>query len=288
MCIFCKALVYKAIYEYSKHMDITLLSWNVNGLRAVSAKPDWNWFLHSQAQIIALQETKAAPEQLAPEVANPAGWHSTFASSVVKKGYSGVATFSRIAPLAVRLELPDPAFQGEGRCIHLEYPWFHYFNVYFPNGGAQELDANGKAVAARFVRLDYKMSYFEAFLRYAQDMRRTKPIVLCGDVNIAHKAVDLARPKENERCTGFLPEERAFLDRFTALGYVDTFRAVHGDAGGQYTWWSYKTQARPRNIGWRIDYFFVSEELRPNIADAWIEADVYGSDHCPVGLKLVV
>lgn len=269
-------------------MDITLLSWNVNGLRAVCAKPDWHWFTHSRAHIIGLQETKAAPEQLMPEVARPQGWHSVFAASVKKKGYSGVATFSRIEPHAVHIELPDPVFQGEGRCIHLEFPWFHYCNVYFPNGGPPILDAHAKPLPGRFARLDYKMGYFESFLKYAEMLRRDKPLVVCGDFNIAHRPVDLARPKENARYTGFLPEERAFLDRFTGLGYIDTFRTLHGDVGGNYTWWSYQTQARPRNIGWRIDYFFVSEELRPHIADAWIEPHVYGSDHCPVGLTLRV
>ena len=237
-------------------MSIRLVSWNVNGLRAVSAKPEWRWFAENICDVIGLQETKAMPEQLKPEVANPEGWEAHWASSVVKKGYSGVAVFSRIKPLAVRCELPQPEWQGEGRILHLEFEKFHFFNGYFPNGGAEELDENGK------------------------------PIVVCGDFNIAHKAIDLARPKQNEKNTGFLPEERAFLDRFTALGYVDTFRHVHGDVEGRYSWWSYKMRAREKNVGWRIDYFFVSEELKPYIRDAWIEDDVYGSDHCPVGLEL--
>ena len=237
-------------------MSIRLVSWNVNGLRAVSAKPEWRWFAENTCDVIGLQETKAMPEQLKPEVANPEGWEAHWASSVVKKGYSGVAVFSRIKPLAVRCELPQPEWQGEGRILHLEFEKFHFFNGYFPNGGAEELDENGK------------------------------PIVVCGDFNIAHKAIDLARPKQNEKNTGFLPEERAFLDRFTALGYVDTFRHVHGDVEGRYSWWSYKMRAREKNVGWRIDYFFVSEELKPYIRDAWIEDDVYGSDHCPVGLEL--
>lgn len=130
------------------------------------------------------------------------------------------------------------------------------------------------------------MGFFDAFTAYAEECRKSKPIVVCGDFNIAHKAIDLARPKQNEKNTGFLPEERAFLDRFTAMGYVDTFRHVHGDVEGRYSWWSYKMRAREKNVGWRIDYFFVSEELKPYIRDAWIEDDVYGSDHCPVGLEL--
>ena len=223
-------------------MRIKLVSWNVNGLRALSAKPEWEWFTRTDAQIVALQETKAHPEQLKEELASPEGWEAHWSSSHVKKGYS-------------------------------------------PNGGAEELDENGKPTG-RFKRVPYKMGFFEAFLNYAEECRKSKPIVVCGDFNIAHQAIDLARPKQNVKNTGFLPEERAFLDRFTAMGYVDTFRKVHGDQPDQYSWWSYKTRAREKNIGWRIDYFFVSEELAPAVSDAWIENSVYGSDHCPVGLEL--
>ena len=130
------------------------------------------------------------------------------------------------------------------------------------------------------------MAFFDSFFKYAQKLRESKPIVVCGDFNIAHNEIDLARPKTNVKNTGFLPLERAFLDKFVAAGYVDTFRYVHGDLKDQYTWWSYKTRARAKNVGWRIDYFFVSEELKENIKDAWIENDVFGSDHCPIGLCL--
>lgn len=255
---------------------LRLLSWNVNGLRAVSAKPEWRWFHETKAGIVALQETKAMPEQLGPDLRAPEGRHAFWSSSVVKKGYSGVAVFSAPAPLRCTEELPQPEFRGEGRLLHLEYPAFHFFNVYFPNGG----DENK--------RVPYKLAFYDAFLEYAQDMRRSKPIVVCGDFNTAHKEIDLARPKQNETTTGFLPEERAWLDAFTAAGYVDTFRLIHGDALGAYTWWSYRMGARPRNVGWRIDYFFISEELVPAVRNAWIESDVYGSDHCPVGLELEV
>ncbi len=261
--------------------QIKLVSWNVNGLRAVSQKPDWQWFYNSPAQVVALQETKADPSQLPEAVRNPEGWHAFWASSLVKKGYSGVATICREAPLAVHYELPDPAFQGEGRIIHAEFPAFHFFNGYFPNGG-EELS---KGV---FKRVPYKMGFFRCFLEHAETLRRHKPIVVCGDFNISHKAIDLARPKENACNTGFLPEERAFLDEFTAAGYVDTFRLIHGDKPDSYSWWSYKTRAREKNVGWRLDYFFVSEELKDKVQDAWIENQVFGSDHCPVGLCLNV
>ncbi|MDR2573546.1 MAG: exodeoxyribonuclease III [Desulfovibrio sp.] len=266
-------------------MLIKFLSWNVNGLRAISGKPDWRWFAETDADIVALQETKARPEQLAPTVANPEGWQAYWSSSEVKKGYSGVAVFNRTEPLSVAAELPEKEFQGEGRLLHLEFPDFHFFNGYFPNGGAAELDEKGK-LTGRFKRVPYKMGFFKAFLTHAEACRKTKPVVVCGDFNIAHRPVDLARPRENMNNTGFLPEERAFLDNFTAMGYIDTFRHVHGDIGGRYSWWSYKARAREKNIGWRIDYFFVSGELGPAIKNAWIEDAVYGSDHCPVGLML--
>lgn len=160
--------------------------------------------------------------------------------------------------------------------MHIEYPAFHFFNVYFPNGTKDD------------GRLAYKMGYYDAFLAHAEELRRTKPIVVCGDFNTAHRPIDLARPKANEENSGFLPIERAWVDRFIAAGYVDTFRHIHGDEPHQYSWWSYKQRARVNNVGWRIDYFFVSEELAPAIRDAWIENNVYGSDHCPVGLELAI
>ncbi len=266
-------------------MDIRLASWNVNGIRAVSGKEDWKWFTDTDYDVIGFQETKASADQLSDSLTKKEGYESFFASSVVKKGYSGTAVFSRIKPLNVEIELPDPAYQGEGRIVHLEFENFHFFNGYFPNGGAEVTDENGKPTG-QFKRVPYKMGFFDCFFNYAQELRQKKPIVVCGDFNIAHKAIDLANPKSNERNTGFLPEERAFLDKFVDAGYIDTFRQVKGDIPAQYSWWSYKTRARARNVGWRIDYFFVSDELKGNIKDAYIESDVYGSDHCPIGLVL--
>lgn len=266
-------------------MRMDLRSWNVNGIRAASGKEDWRWFTENPAQVLALQEVKATPEQVDPALAHPEGRHAFWNPCQVKKGYSGVAVFSSVAPVAAHGEPLAEEWRGEGRLIHLEFENFHFFNGYFPNGGAEILDEAGKPTGA-FKRVPYKMGFFEDFLRFAEECRRTKPVVVCGDFNIAHREIDLARPKQNTKCTGFLPEERAFLDRFSAAGYLDTFRLIHGDEPDRYTWWSYKSRAREKNIGWRIDYFFVSEELRSNVADAWIEADVFGSDHCPVGLAL--
>lgn len=252
-----------------------LISWNVNGFRAISTREDWHrHFSTTDADVIGLQEVKAEWEQVPPEVREPEGWRTFWLASSVKKGYSGVAVFVRkdIAPATANCELPG--FGGEGRLLHLEFPKFHYFNIYFPNGTRDD------------ERLAYKMGYYEAFLQHAEELRKAKPIVVCGDFNTAHHPIDLARPKANEKNSGFLPMERAFLDRFTQAGYVDTFRHVHGNLPDMYSWWSYKQSARQNNVGWRIDYFFVSEELAPAIRDAWIDVDVAGSDHCPVGLEV--
>ena len=175
---------------------IRLVSWNVNGFRALSGKPDWDWFASTDADVVALQETKAEPSQIAEEHRSPEGWNAEWLAAQVKKGYSGVAVFSRqkaaLEPLAVHRELPDPRYQGEGRLLHIEYPAFHFFNVYFPNGTKDD------------GRLAYKMGYYDAFLAHAEELRRTKPIVVCGDFNTAHRPIDLARPKANEENSGFL------------------------------------------------------------------------------------
>ncbi len=259
------------------------VSWNVNGFRAMSAKPEWDWFKNTTADIVALQEVKVDAEQLEEHQRTPEGWQSFWLSGTGKKGYSGVAVFVRDAlaqyakeqgELEVVRELPVADLATEGRLLQLSLPDCYFFGVYFPNGSKDE------------TRLAYKMAYYEAFLEHVQTLRQKKPIVVCGDFNTAHTAIDLARPKANVGTSGFLPEERAFMDRFVAAGYVDTFRLVHGNMPDMYTWWSYKQRARENNVGWRIDYFFVSEELVPKVRDAWIENRVLGSDHCPVGLEL--
>jgi exodeoxyribonuclease-3 len=251
------------------------MCWNVNGLRAISQKPGfWDWFRRSEADFIAFQETKASPEQLSDDLLNPENYLSYWSSSVNKKGYSGVVTYAREEPAAVSEEIPDPAWRGEGRLVRLETPHFHFLNVYFPNGQKDE------------GRLAYKLGYYEALLEYAQSLRREKPVLLCGDFNTAHHPIDIARPKENETTSGFLPAERAWLDKLAGAGYVDTFRLINGPEAVAYSWWSLRTRARAQDIGWRIDYFFVSEELAGAVRRAWIEPSVTGSDHCPIGLEL--
>jgi len=263
---------------------IRLVSWNVNGYRAVTQKPDWAPFLASDIDIVALQETKAHPDQLTEAQRFPEGFTTHWCSSIVKKGYSGVAVMSKPPVIHAQEELPDALYQGEGRLLHIEYEHFHLCNVYFPNG--QIGDYRDTTPPEELVRLHYKMGFYDAFLKFSESLRVTKPVVVCGDFNTAHSPIDLARPKANVRSTGFLPMERAWLDSFVEHGYIDTFRLIHGDIPDKYTWWSYKSGARPRNVGWRIDYVFVSEELRPHVKDAWIADATMGSDHCPVGVAL--
>ena len=253
----------------------TLISWNVNGLRAIHKKGFLEWLTRESPDMLCLQETKASPDQLPDELLNVNGYSCWF-SSAEKKGYSGVALYSKQEPLNVHHGFGDPRFDSEGRILIAEYPEYVLFTIYYPNGGASP------------ERLRYKMDFYDAFLECARQYRdRGCRLIICGDVNTAHCEIDLARPKANETNTGFLPEERAWIDRFLAEGFIDTFRMMC-DEPGHYSWWDYKTRARERNIGWRIDYFFVSENLRKQVKDAWILSDVTGSDHCPVGLSIAV
>ncbi len=266
-------------------MLVKFVSWNVNGLRALVKKPEINWLLESGAQILAIQETKASPEQLPKELTGRPGWESWWDSSTVKKGYSGVGVLSQLRPLKVTPQLPDIRYQGEGRLLHLEFGQFHFFNGYFPNGGAPETDENGE-LTGRYRRVPFKLGFFNEFLALAVECQKSKPVVVCGDFNIAHREIDVYKAHEHVTVSGFLPEERAWLEEFIQAGFVDTFRYLHGNLENQYTWWSYQGWARKKNHGWRIDYFFVSDSLAPNIREARIYSEVKGSDHCPVGLTL--
>ena len=255
--------------------ELKLLCWNVNGLRAVANKGFLEWLHNEQPDILCLQETKAYPEQLDQALREPEGYH-VYWSNPEKKGYGGVATFTRDKPLRVEKDFSSQGikFDVEGRIILTEYPGFVLLNIYFPNGKKDE------------TRLKYKMDFYEAFLSFVESLRKKHPnIAVCGDFNTAHKEIDLARPKENEKVSGFLPMERAWMDKFVARGYVDTFRQFHQEPG-QYSWWDMKSRARERNVGWRIDYFFVTKNLVPFVAKAFIVPEVPGSDHCPVGMTL--
>jgi exodeoxyribonuclease-3 len=252
---------------------VRILSWNVNGLRGAHKKGFLEWFSRERPDILCIQETKAAAEQLPPELREVEGYRSYFVSAE-RKGYSGVALYAKVEPKSVKAGLGIKKFDVEGRLQVADFGDFLLFNVYFPNGKASE------------ERLRYKMAFYDAFLDYVNELKkRGERIIICGDVNTAHKEVDLARAKENEKVSGFLAEERAWLDEFVARGFVDTFR-IFNQEPGQYTWWDLKTRARERNVGWRIDYFFVSENFKKNVKAAYILPEVMGSDHCPIGLEV--
>ena len=253
-----------------------LYSWNVNGVRAAQRKGLLDWLHREQPDILGLSETKAAPEQLDEALRAPAGYHCTWAGAE-RKGYSGTALLSRIPPRSVQTGLGNPEFDAEGRTIIAEYEDFVLLNAYFPNGGRKP----------EHPRLDFKLRYYAEFLRYCEALRAAgKRVIFCGDVNTAHRPIDLARPRANEKNTGFLPVERAWLDEVLAAGYIDIFRARNPQLEGAYSWWSMRSGARERNVGWRLDYFFISPDLLDHVVDAAIHPEVPGSDHCPVSLTL--
>ena len=252
---------------------LRILSWNVNGVRAIHKKGFADWFKKENPDILCLQETKAREEQFPDEIIEIKGYKPYF-SSAERKGYSGVCILTRQEPVDVKTGFGIREFDNEGRILIADYGQFVLFNLYCPNG---------KASAER---LKYKMQFYDALLGYSIALRRRKKrLVFCGDFNTAHREIDLARPKENEKVSGFLPEERAWIDKFLDHGFLDTLR-MFDDSPGRYSWWDYKTRARERNIGWRIDYFFVSDDLRKSVKSAFILDDVMGSDHCPVGIEL--
>jgi len=257
-------------------MEQTLVSWNVNGIRAAEKKGFLKWLADANADIVAVQETKAHPEQLSAELIAPAGYR-TFWTSPERKGYSGVAVFSRREPQRVSYGLGQPLFDREGRVIIAEYDSFILFAIYFPNGKMNN------------ERLLFKLDFYREFLGLLQETRQQskKMLLVCGDLNTAHQEIDLARPKENSTVSGFLPEERVMLDQLVDLGFIDTFRRFHKDPG-HYSWWDLKSNARERNVGWRIDYFFVDSASAARVTDAFILDTVQGSDHCPVGIKVKI
>jgi exodeoxyribonuclease III len=249
-----------------------LLSWNVNGIRAVLGKGFGDFVTAEQPDILCLQETKARPEQVQLPL-EMAGYHA-FWNSAEKPGYSGVAVFSREKPLAVRAGMNIEHHDKEGRVLTVEYADFTLVNVYTPN--AQD----------ELRRLSYRLTWDEAFREHVAREAERKPVVFCGDLNVAHNEIDLARPKDNRRNPGFSDEERASFGLLLDAGFADTFRHFYPDKTEAYSWWSYRAGARQRNVGWRIDYFGVSSPFMKNVVDAVILPHVHGSDHCPVGITL--
>lgn len=248
-----------------------LISWNVNGIRAAIGKGFYEYFQNQQADFFCLQETKIQPEQVTLDLP---GYHQYFNYAKTKKGYSGTAIFSKEEPLAVTYDIGVPEHDQEGRVITLEMPEFFLVTVYTPNS-KRELE-----------RLPDRMNFEDAFRQYLVDLNKKKPVIVCGDFNVAHQEIDLANPKSNRRNAGFTDEEREKMTALLAAGFTDSFRYLYPDKTGAYSWWSYFGKARERNIGWRIDYFLVSNDFKDRIADAEIHADVTGSDHCPVVLYL--
>ena len=250
-----------------------LISWNVNGLRAAWKKGLAAFLASERPDVLCVQETKIQEDQLTDQMRAPDGYRSYW-SFAEKRGYSGVVTYARQEPLAVAAKGGAPALDCEGRVVHTELTDFHLFNVYFPNSGKGP------------DRLAHKLQFYDEFIALTERLRRQgKGVVICGDVNTAHTELDLARPKENDGSPGFMAVERAWLSRLVGSGYHDTFRLFTREPG-HYTWWDLKTGARARNIGWRIDYFFVSDELRGRVRAAAILPHVLGSDHCPITLDL--
>ena len=254
---------------------IRALSWNVNGLRAVEKKGFLDWFAQESPDILCLQETKSREDQLSMELRQVPGYHSYFVSGE-RKGYSGVALYTKQKPASVKTGFGIERFDNEGRIIIADYEAFVLFDIYFPNGQSSA------------ERLQYKMDFYDAFLEYADGLKEAgRNILICGDVNTAHKEIDLARPKANQHTSGFLPQERAWMDKLVSHGYVDTFR-IFNQEPDQYSFWDMMTRARDRNVGWRIDYFLADQNLTEQIESAFILPDVMGSDHCPVGVEIRV
>lgn len=246
------------------------ISWNVNGLRACVTKGFLDYFKAADADIFCLQETKLQPGQIQLELP---GYHQYW-NSAEKKGYSGTAVFTKQEPLSVAYGIGMEEHDHEGRVITLEFPDYYVVTVYTPNSQRE------------LTRLDYRMRWEDDFLSYLKRLEEKKPVIFCGDLNVAHQEIDLKNPKTNRKNAGFTDEERAKMTALLEDGFIDTFRYFYPDRTGIYSWWSYQFQARAKNAGWRIDYFIVSEGLKERLKDAFIDTEIMGSDHCPVGLIL--
>lgn len=251
-----------------------IISWNVNGIRAIAKKNFFSDLKQLDPDILCLQETKANPQQVAETLDSLKGY-KVFANSAEKAGYSGTAIISKTDPVNVSKGIDILEHDGEGRVICFETKEFFLVNVYVPNSGSE------------LKRLGYRQEWDLAFFNYLKNLEKTKPVIVCGDLNVAHKAVDLANPKANyNKYAGYMQEEIDGMDRFVNGGLADTFRTLYPDVKQRYSWWSYRAGARSKNIGWRIDYFLVSEFFMPKVKEAFIREDIEGSDHCPVGIVL--
>ena len=252
-----------------------IVSWNVNGLRAVHRKGCWGDFMSLKADIICLQEIKAEEQQLPHGAQYIPGYETLINSSKVKKGYSGVAIYTKEVPETVQHGMGVEKFDGEGRVLTVHFKDFTLCNIYFPNGGMSK------------ERLQFKLDFYDEFLSFVENIRKKQPnIIFCGDVNTAHNEIDLARPKANSNRTGFLDIEREWIDEVVNTGYADVYRYFYPDKSDMYTWWDMKTRARDRNVGWRIDYFFASSAALKRIKDTKIHPEIFGSDHCPLSIEL--
>ena len=253
-----------------------IVSWNVNGLRACVKKGFLDFLEASDADILGIQEVRALPQQLAPEARTPAGWHTVF-SPAERKGYSGVALFSRQPPERVEIALGIDEYDVEGRLIIARYGPMVVANVYFPKGSGKDRDNS---------RVPYKLGFYRALFDRLEKLRRQGPVFVMGDYNTAHTELDLARPKSNVKSSGFLPEERAELTRWLDAGWIDTFRRQHPGEPGHYTWWRQWGNARADNVGWRIDYVLASPSAQRRVVNAFRWPEATGSDHCPVGVDI--
>jgi exodeoxyribonuclease-3 len=252
-----------------------IISWNVNGIRAVAQKNFFNDFVEMAPDILCLQETKAQDHQVAETLA-PINDYHIFSNSADKKGYSGTVIISKTEPLNITCDIGIALHDTEGRVLCLEYENFFLVNVYVPNSGSA------------LKRLDYRQDWDLVFFNYLKNLEKSKPVIVCGDLNVAHKPIDLTHPKPNyNKSAGYMQEEIDGMDRYTQNGFVDTFRHFYPEKAEAYTWWSYRAGARAKNVGWRIDYFLVSQSFIPTVEKAFILNKIMGSDHCPVGIELV-
>ena len=254
---------------------MNIYSWNVNGIRSALKKGLENWFHETNPDILCLQEVRAETDQIPETMAKPEGYFTYWNPCQRKKGYSGVGVLTKIEPDAVNYGFDIEEFDEEGRVLQLVFPDWVLNSIYFPNGGSGD------------DRLDYKLRFYDAFLENSMRwVKDGKHVLTVGDYNTCHKAIDIARPEENENVSGFLPIERAWMDKYVDSGFVDTFRTLHPDTREAYSWWSNRGGARARNVGWRLDYAFVDQTLMQNVVSSEIHPNVMGSDHCPISIEL--